>query len=57
MKFRVVINGRVYERDTIDAEEAARETARRLWRDDPPGEGDTVTAHVVEVRAGRMRRP
>lgn len=49
MKFRVVIEGSVYERDAIDAEEAARETVEMLWQDDPPGEDDEMTAHVAEV--------
>lgn len=49
MKFRVVIEGSVYERDAVDAEEAARETVEMLWQDDPPGEDDAMTAHVAEV--------
>lgn len=48
-RYRVAIKGSVYERDAIDAEEAARETVEMLWQDNPPGQDDAVTAHVIPV--------
>lgn len=49
MRFRVVVDGYVRDVEERDAEEAARAVVETLWSDDPPGDGDTVTAHVVEV--------
>lgn len=49
-RYRVAVDGRVYEAEERDAEEAARAVVEGfVWADDPPGGGDTVTAHVVEV--------
>lgn len=50
MRFRVVVNGHVRDIEERDAEEAARAVVEGfIWPDDPPGEGDAVTAHVVEI--------
>ncbi len=50
MRFRVVVDGNAREVEAPDAEEAARTVVEGfVWVDDPPGDGDTVTAHVVEV--------
>lgn len=52
-RFRVVAGGNVYDIDSLDDEEAAREVMEdRVWPDDPPGDGDAVTAHVVELIDG-----
>lgn len=50
MRFRVVVDGRAWEVEERDAEEAARAVVEGfIWPDDPPGDGDVVTVHVVEV--------
>jgi hypothetical protein len=50
VKFRVTVDGYVREVEAPDAEDAARTVVEGfLWPDDPPGDGDTVTAHVVAV--------
>ena len=50
MKYRVVVDGYAREVEAPDAEEAARTVVEGfVWPDDPPGQDDTVTAHVVEV--------
>lgn len=52
-RFRVVVGGSVYDIDSIDDEEAARDVVEdRVWPDKPPGEGDVATAHVVELVDG-----
>lgn len=48
--FRVVIDGCAREVEERDAEEAARTVVECfVWPDDRPDDGDSVTAHVVEV--------
>lgn len=48
MKYRVAIDGSIYEREAACEEDAAVEAVEDRWRDDPPGDEDAVTAHVVE---------
>lgn len=47
-RYRIVIDGSVYEREAVSEEDAAVEAVEARWRDDPPGDEDAVTAHVVE---------
>jgi len=51
-RFKVVVDGNVWDIEEVDAEEAARLVVEGfVWSGDPPGEDDVVTAHVVEVGA------
>jgi len=52
-RFKVAVDGCVWEIEERDAEEAARLVVEGfVWPGDPPGEDDVVTAHVVEIVGG-----
>lgn len=53
MRYLVAINGIRYEVDAGDAEEAADVAALTHWREQPPGEGDAVDAHVIRAEQPR----
>lgn len=51
-RFKVAVDGNLWEIEERDAEEAARLVVEGfVWAEEPPGEGDVVTAHVIEVGA------
>lgn len=53
MRYLVAINGIRYEVDAGDAEEAADVAALKHWREQPPGEGDAIDAHVIRAEQPR----
>lgn len=56
-RFKVAIDGNIWDVEERDAEEAARLVVKGfVWSGDPPGEGDVVTAHVIEVGAAVTAR-